>query len=55
MKLYNLALSNFASKSRIAIYEKGLKVELVDPPGGAGSADYKKINPLGKSACACAR
>ena len=48
MKLYNLALSNFASKSRIAIYEKGVNVELVDPPGGLGSADYKKINPLGK-------
>jgi glutathione S-transferase len=48
MKLYNLMLSNFASKSRIAIYEKGLDVEMVDPPGGLGSADYKKINPLGK-------
>jgi glutathione S-transferase len=48
MKLYNLALSNFAAKSRIAIYEKGLNVELVDPPGGLGSADYKKVNPLGK-------
>jgi glutathione S-transferase len=48
MKLYNLMLSNFASKSRIAIYEKGLTVEMVDPPGGLGSADYKKVNPLGK-------
>jgi glutathione S-transferase len=43
-----MALSNFATKSRIAIYEKGLNVELVDPPGGLGSADYKKVNPLGK-------
>lgn len=48
MKLYNMNLSNFASKTRIAIYEKGLNVEMVDPPGGAGSADYKKVNPLGK-------
>ncbi len=48
MKLYNLMLSNFASKSRIAIYEKGLNVEMVDPPGGMSSADYKKVNPLGK-------
>src|SRR6266498_1293791 len=48
MKMYNLMLSNFASKSRIAIYEKGLNVEFVDPPGGLGSADYKKVNPLGK-------
>jgi glutathione S-transferase len=48
MKMYNLMLSNFASKSRIAIYEKGLNVEMVDPPGGLGSAEYKKVNPLGK-------
>jgi glutathione S-transferase len=48
MKLYNMMLSNFASKSRIAIYEKGLNVEMVDPPGGLSSADYKKISPLGK-------
>jgi glutathione S-transferase len=48
MKMYNLMLSNFASKSRIAMYEKGINVEFVDPPGGLGSADYKKVNPLGK-------
>jgi len=48
MKMYNLMLSNFASKSRTAIYEKGLNVEFVDPPGGLGSAEYKKVNPLGK-------
>ncbi len=48
MKLYNMNLSNFASKSRIAMYEKGLTVEMVDPPGGLGSADYKTVNPLGK-------
>jgi glutathione S-transferase len=48
MKMYNLMLSNFASKSRIAIYEKGLNVEFVDPPGGLSSAEYKKVSPLGK-------
>jgi glutathione S-transferase len=48
MKMYNLALSNFASKSRIAIYEKGVDVQMVDPPGGLSSADYKKVNPVGK-------
>ena len=48
MKLYNMNLSNFASKSRIAMYEKDLTVEMVDPPGGLGSADYKTVNPLGK-------
>jgi glutathione S-transferase len=48
MKLYNMMLSNFSSKTRIALYEKGLNVEMVDPPGGLGSADYKKVSPLGK-------
>lgn len=48
MKLYNLGLSNFAGKCRVAIYEKGLDVELADPPGGPGSDAYKKINPTGK-------
>jgi glutathione S-transferase len=48
MKLYSLDLSNFAAKSRIAIYEKGLTVETVNPPGGMSSPEYKKINPLGK-------
>jgi glutathione S-transferase len=48
MKLYSIDLSNFASKTRIALYEKGVNFEKVNPPGGLGSADYKKINPLGK-------
>ena len=48
MKLYNLGLSNFAGKCRVAIYEKGLEVELADPPGGPGSDAYKEINPTGK-------
>ena len=48
MKLYNLNLSNFATKSRLVIYEKGLKVDMVEPPGGSHSAEYLKINPLGK-------
>ena len=48
MKLYSMALSNFASKSRIAIYEKGLNIDIVDPPGGLSSDEYKKVNPLGK-------
>ncbi len=48
MKLYSIPLSNFASKCRIAAYEKGLDIELTEPPGGMGSDEYKKINPLGK-------
>jgi glutathione S-transferase len=52
MKLYNMNLSNFATKSRIVIYDKGLKVEIVSPPGNdLHSAEYQKINPLGKIPC----
>ena len=51
MKLYNMNLSNFATKSRLVIYEKGLKVDMVEPPGGSHSAEYLKINPLGKIPC----
>ena len=49
MKLYSLALSQFASRCRIAIREKGLDVEIVAPPGeGPSSAEYRRVNPLGK-------
>ncbi len=34
MKLYNLNLSNFATKSRLVIYEKGLNIEMAPIPGG---------------------
>ena len=46
MKLYNMNLSNFATKSRLVIYEKGINVEMVTPD--SHSAEYLKINPLGK-------
>ncbi|MBI2962649.1 MAG: glutathione S-transferase family protein [Deltaproteobacteria bacterium] len=50
MKLYNLYLSNFASKCRLAIYEKGAKVEVASIPGGdLKSPEYLKIYPLGKT------
>src|SRR5437588_428530 len=49
MKLYNMNLSNFATKSRIVIFEKGLNIEMSDIPGGnPKSSEYLKINPLGK-------
>jgi glutathione S-transferase len=52
MKLYNMNLSNFATKSRIAIYDKGLNVEIVPIPGsGPTSPEYRKVNPLGKIPC----
>src|SRR5271155_4396455 len=49
MKLYNMNLSNFATKCRIAIYDKGAQVEIVGIPGGnSKSPEYLKINPLAK-------
>jgi len=50
MKLYNVNLSNFATKSRLVIYEKGLDIEIAPIPGGAlSSPEYASINPLGKT------
>ncbi len=50
MKLYNLNLSNFATKSRLVIYEKGINVEIAPIPGGdLKSAEYAKVNLLGKT------
>jgi glutathione S-transferase len=49
MKLYNMNLSNFATKCRIAIYDKGINVEMAAIPGGdSHSPEYLKINPFGK-------
>lgn len=48
MRLYNANLSPFASRCRIQIYAKGLDVELVPPPGGPSSDEYKKINATGR-------
>lgn len=48
MKLYNANLSNFASKCRLAIYEKDAPVEIAPIPGGdLKSPEYLKIYPLG--------
>ena len=50
MKLYNVNLSNFASKCRLAIYEKNAPVEIAAIPGGdLKSPEYLKIYPLGKT------
>jgi len=49
MKLYNMNLSNFATKCRIAIYDKGLPIEMAPVPNNdMKSPEYLKINPLGK-------
>jgi glutathione S-transferase len=47
MKLYDLDHSPFAARVRMAIYAKALPIALVPPPGGARSAEYRAINPLG--------
>jgi glutathione S-transferase len=50
MKLYNVSTSNFAAKSRIAIYDKGLAIDIVPIPGNdLKSPEYLKINFLGKT------
>ncbi len=50
MKLYNMNLSNFATKSRIAIYDKGCPVEIAPIPGNdLKSPEYLKIYPIGKT------
>jgi glutathione S-transferase len=49
MKLYNMNLSNFSTKSRIVVYEKGANIEMTAIPGaGPSSPEYRQINPLGK-------
>jgi glutathione S-transferase len=50
MKLYNMDLSNFASKCRIVIYEKRCRVDIVPIPGGdLKSPEYLRVYPLGKT------
>ena len=50
MKIYNMNLSNFASKCRIAIHDKGLNIEIAPIPGNnLKSPEYLKLNPLGKT------
>ena len=48
MKLYNSNLSPFASRARLAIYAKGLQVDILPPPGGLQTEQYRAINPIGR-------
>lgn len=50
MKLYQGGLSPFAARVRMQVYAKGLEstIELVSPPGGQSSTEYKTLNPTGK-------
>lgn len=49
MKLYQMDISPFTARCRLAIYAKGVedKVEIIDP-GSVKTAEYKAINPMGK-------
>lgn len=51
MRLYSENYSPFSAPVRIAIYAKGLDIEIVAPPGGLRSAEYHRINPLGTIPC----
>jgi len=51
MKLYSGYISPYASRARMAVYAKGLDVEILPPPGGSKSAEFLAINPLGKLPC----
>lgn len=49
MKLYSADLSPFAARARLAIYAKGLDIEILPPAGGGmKSPEYLAINPIGK-------
>ena len=49
MRLYSFELSPYAARARLAVYRKGLDVEIVEPPeGGPAGEAYRAINPLGK-------
>ena len=51
MKLYQGNLSPFAARVRMQVYAKALdgkEIEILAPPGGTGSAEYKALNPTGK-------
>ncbi len=51
MQLYSANLSPYASRARLAIYAKGLPVDIQYPPSGMKSPEYLAINPMGKVPC----
>lgn len=48
MTLYSIGLSPFAARCRMQIRAKGLEVEILDPPGGTTSPEYRDLTPIGK-------
>jgi glutathione S-transferase len=52
MRLYSADLSPYASRVRLAIYAKGLDIEIAAPAGGGlKSPEYLTINPIGRVPC----
>jgi glutathione S-transferase len=51
MKLYSGYISPYASRARMAVYAKGLDVEILPPPGGSKSPQFLAMNPMGKLPC----
>lgn len=47
MILYGTTLSSYTAKVRLALALKGLAIDLVAPPGGYRSAEYRSIVPMG--------
>ena len=47
MIIYGLPICNFTNRVLICLNLKKIPYELVPPPGGYGSKEYKKIVPLG--------
>lgn len=52
MKLYQTYTSPFPTRVRLCLYAKGLKPEIIEPPGfhatRKSKGDYMKINPIGR-------
>lgn len=51
MKLYQTYLSPFPTRVRLALYVKGIDMELVEPPGihdARSKGGYLDVNPLGR-------
>lgn len=51
MKLYSEDSSPFSAPVRIAVYAKGLAIEIEPPPGGLLSAKFHAINSVGTIPC----
>jgi glutathione S-transferase len=48
VKIYTTRLSPYGNRIYMWAAVKALPLEIVPPPGGSGSAEFKRINPSGK-------